>query len=233
MVAEKTTQKHTSIYAALAAAQNEFGVIYKNSSNPHFKSSYLDLAGLIDATQPILFKNELALTQTTEPAGEKFAEPTLITTLAHWPSGDTIVGVYPIRTTNDTNPQLFGAGVTYARRYSMQAMLGIAAEDDDGNAAAGLDNRGAAPAKTSAPASGEKKTFAASANKPASDRQKGMIDRLLKEAGYVTATAKAKKVKELAKKPLEDLTSKDASDIIDNLMNNKGAAGDDPETAPF
>ena len=52
-------------------------------------------------------------------------------------SGEWIGGVYPVRPAQNT-PQGMGSAITYARRYSLSAMLGLAADDDDdGNAASG------------------------------------------------------------------------------------------------
>jgi len=49
-------------------------------------------------------------------------------------SGESISGRYPLRPQQNT-PQAYGSALTYARRYSLAAMVGVVADDDDGNAA--------------------------------------------------------------------------------------------------
>jgi hypothetical protein len=113
----------------LAAAQAEMGNAAYNKVNPHFKSKYADLAGVREATLPILTKYGFAVIQTTFYLdGILF----LKTELAH-KSGDNRVSEYPIA---PGTPQQQGSALTYARRYSWSAITGIASEeDDDGNAA--------------------------------------------------------------------------------------------------
>jgi hypothetical protein len=120
-----------ALAAALAKAQAAFKPALKDASNPFFKSRYCDLSGAIDAVRDALSTNGLALVQSTD-AGDKLV---LHTTLLH-SSGEWISGTYPI-TAVKTDPQGIGSPVTYARRYSLMALLGIAAEDDDGEAAHG------------------------------------------------------------------------------------------------
>jgi hypothetical protein len=113
----------------LAAAQSEMGNAAYNKTNPHFKSKYADLAGVREATLPVLTKHGFAIIQTTY-----FHEGVLIlkTELAH-KSGDNRISEYPIA---PGTPQQQGSALTYARRYSWSAITGIASEeDDDGNAA--------------------------------------------------------------------------------------------------
>jgi hypothetical protein len=113
----------------LAAAQAEMGNAAYNKVNPHFKSKYSDLAGVREATLPILNKHGFAVIQTTF-----YLEGVLFlkTELAH-KSGDSRMSEYPIA---PGTPQQQGSALTYARRYSWSAITGIASEeDDDGNAA--------------------------------------------------------------------------------------------------
>jgi hypothetical protein len=113
----------------LAAAQAEMGNAAYNKVNPHFKSKYADLAGVREATLPILNKHGFALIQTvTVMEGQMYLQ----TELAH-KGGEVRIGVFPIA---PGTPQQQGSALTYARRYSWSAITGIASEeDDDGNAA--------------------------------------------------------------------------------------------------
>lgn len=117
---------------ALSAAQGEFEAATKDKTNPAFKSKYADLSACIDAVRPHLAKHGLAVVQTTVST-EK--EVLLRTTLLH-KSGQWIAGHYPI-VGEWAAPQKIGSAMTYARRYTLCAMLQIAQEDDDAEAAMG------------------------------------------------------------------------------------------------
>ena len=118
--------------AALAKAQGEFKHAKKDVANLFFKSKYADLSSVIDAAKKPLSDNGLAVIQTM---AIKESGVVLITTLAH-SSGQWIEGSYPISPIKN-DPQAYGSACTYARRYCFSAITGIAADDDDGNAASG------------------------------------------------------------------------------------------------
>ncbi len=100
----------------------------KNGGSYSYK--YADLAGLIAAAQAPLSKNGLAVIQTFEPGSPSMMH----TTLAH-SSGEWIRSTMPMQLTG-LAPQAVGSIVTYMRRYSFSAIIGVAAEeDDDGNGA--------------------------------------------------------------------------------------------------
>lgn len=128
-------QKSDSIAAlagALAKAQAVMQGAKKDSENPFFKSKYADLGSVWDACRDALTKNELAVIQTTEAEDEHGSIP-VETMLAH-SSGEWISGVLKVRPVKD-DPQGMGSALTYARRYALSAMVGVAPEEDDGNAA--------------------------------------------------------------------------------------------------
>jgi hypothetical protein len=115
---------------ALVKAQSVMKAAHFNKKNPHFKSSYADMNAVLDAVRKPLLDNGLAVTQTTEMRNGVFC---LITRLAHQ-SGEWIAGEYPLPATG--RPHEIGSAITYAKRYSLSAIAGISAdEDDDGNAA--------------------------------------------------------------------------------------------------
>jgi len=94
------------------------------------------LSAVLSAGREALSKNDLAVIQTTEPSD---AGIVVITTLAH-KSGEWIRGklcMTPVK--ND--PQGIGSCITYARRYALSAIVGIAQVDDDGNTASGKDKK--------------------------------------------------------------------------------------------
>lgn len=116
----------SKLFAALVAAGGEMKNPPKDSVNPHYKSRYADLATVLDTVRPVLAKHKLAVVQMpTEMDGG----PGLATTLVH-ESGEwmrSTVRLYPAK----SDPQGIGSALTYARRYGLQAALGIAADDDD------------------------------------------------------------------------------------------------------
>ncbi len=113
------------LIAALCKARGEFAPATKESTNPHFRSKYADLETVVNATFPSLVKHGLFVIQT-------FAGDTLETMLAH-ESGEWIKGTQPLLGKQD--PQGIASASTYARRYGLMAILGVAPEDDDGNVA--------------------------------------------------------------------------------------------------
>ena len=130
----RTVRMSPSIAAlakALALAQAEMENPPKDSVNPHFKSRYADLATVRDTIIPVLNRRGLSVAQLPcELAGS----PALTTLLLH-ESGEwieTTILLHPIK----VDPQGIGSALTYARRYALQSVAGVAADDDDdGNAA--------------------------------------------------------------------------------------------------
>lgn len=123
----KTSEQINELAKALAAAQGEMTNAPMLRVNPHFKSHYADLAAIRDAVVPALAKQGIALTQTMDFLPDNSF--VLVTTLTH-STGQFIDSYYPLP--NDpSKPQIMGAALTYARRYSLASICGIAAEDDD------------------------------------------------------------------------------------------------------
>ncbi len=119
-----------ALAAALSKAQADITGALKDSSNPFFKSKYADLASCWDACRKQLAVNGLAVIQTTDVTDSGVV---LVTTLAH-NSGEWMRGVLPI-VAKDNGPQAQGSGITYARRYALAAIVGLAQIDDDAEAA--------------------------------------------------------------------------------------------------
>ncbi|PWE26694.1 hypothetical protein C4N9_20760 [Pararhodobacter marinus] len=127
----ETKADHASIAAALAAAQAEMGKALKQANNPHFRSKYADLGNVMEACLPALNRHGIALIQ---PAGAEGDERFVETVLIHV-SGERLTCRVPLIVSKN-DMQGYGSAVTYARRYGLMCMAGIAPEDDDGNAAA-------------------------------------------------------------------------------------------------
>lgn len=120
---------NAGLLAALAKAQSKLGgAVTKDSTNPHFRNQYASLAAVLRAAIPALTSEGIALVQYRE-ASE------LVTVLGHVDGGLLEVR-YPLHPMKQ-DPQGWGSAMTYARRYQLMALLGLAADDDDGNAASG------------------------------------------------------------------------------------------------
>jgi len=125
-----TSETIIKIMPALIKAQGEFAPAVKAKVNPHFKSKYVPLDVVLDAIAEPLRNNGIAIIQQTDILDGRMV---LLTRLVH-ESGEWIAGRYPVQPVK-ADPQGEGSALTYARRYALMAIAGIAPEDDDGNAA--------------------------------------------------------------------------------------------------
>ena len=115
----------------LIAAQKAYKTVEKTGVNPQFKSKYATLDDLFTALLTALNDNGIALVQSSEFDGDMAS----VTTVLMHESGTTISSRLAMRP-NAITPQAIGSCLTYARRYSVQALCGCNGEaDDDGNAA--------------------------------------------------------------------------------------------------
>lgn len=128
----KTSEDIGALAAALAKAQGELKNIEKGKINSHFKTKYADIADGLDVVRPVLSKHGIAIIQATDmnPDTGIFW---LTTRLVHT-SGEWVESIYPLPV---GKAQEQGSAITYARRYSLFSMVGVAGtnEDDDGHAA--------------------------------------------------------------------------------------------------
>lgn len=130
-----------NVITALSKARSAMAAPVKRSANPAFRSKFADLQSILEAIEPALAAHDLVITQTLRRSGES---QELVTTLWH-ASGESIESVAELRAEKQTLQGL-GSAITYLRRYSIQALLNLAAEDDDGNSASGVGS--AKPAAT-------------------------------------------------------------------------------------
>ncbi len=126
----ETSTTITEISKALVKAQEELTNVVTNSTNPHFKSKYADLASVRDSATPVLNKNGLAVIQPAEGGHESVS----VTTRLIHTSGEWMESTLTIKP-DKPNAQGVGSAITYARRYMFMSLVGIAPEDDDGNEA--------------------------------------------------------------------------------------------------
>jgi len=133
----ESTSIQSQYSAALVAAIGELQNVAKTASNPYFKSKYAPLDAIVEATRPVLAKHGLAIQQFPLFRDGCAGVETTIIHKAGFSTSSTLL--LPLK---DQSPQGVGSAITYARRYSLAAVLGLATEDDDdGNASTGLTKK--------------------------------------------------------------------------------------------
>lgn len=121
------------LYLDLLKVQQEIESVDKDAKNPFFNSNYATLGATIEACKSILNKNNFIVIQ---PLQSDENGVYVCTTLIHT-SGGKIESKMRINQKEQNNPQAQGSAITYARRYSLQSILCMNEEDDDGNSATG------------------------------------------------------------------------------------------------
>ena len=114
-----------NICKKLYKVQKEIGGISKDSTNPFYDSKYFDINSLIKQVTPILEKHNLLLLQPIED-GKQYSR---IIDL----DGGMVESSLALPVNLDA--QKIGSAITYYRRYTLQSLLALQAEDDDGNSA--------------------------------------------------------------------------------------------------
>ena len=128
----------------LASAMLEFQKLSvsakKDGKNPHFRSNYSKLESVIEAVNQgnqfgLFFTQEIDYVWTSHHDAK--SEVVVVTTVRHENDENTYVSKLPIILSNANmeNPQKVGSAITYAKRYTLQAVYGLPSEDDDGNEA--------------------------------------------------------------------------------------------------
>lgn len=143
----RSSKEVNELFAALAKAQGEMEVASKDATNPYYGSNFASYKSMILASRPHLSKNGLAVTQ--PPVRLKNGIQILETILGH-SSGQWISSTIELKPRKkatrekpeladepDDGPQAFGSCITFMKRYAYASIVGIALEDDDGEAAEG------------------------------------------------------------------------------------------------
>lgn len=185
---EYMSQSIGNLAAALAAAQAEMKPAKETANNPAFRSKYADLTSCFEACNAVLPKHKLSISQVIIPAEAGYVS---VQTFLMHESGEWLSSVCTLKADGNRGvnaAQAAGSAITYARRYGLTAIVGLATDDDDGNSAgAPVQPQQRKPAQQPAPRQ------AAPAPAPApqpkqegeldGDRLKALFARL-KELGY-------------------------------------------------
>tara|TARA_R110000782_G_scaffold259415_1_gene349909 strand:- start:134 stop:634 length:501 start_codon:yes stop_codon:yes gene_type:complete len=113
-----------NIITKIHEAKNEIEVVAKNATNPHFKNTYADINALIAAVEPILLDKGLLLLQPIRD-GKQY------TIIYDTESGESVESCLALNSA--MKPQDQGSAITYFRRYTLQGLLCLMSDDDDGN----------------------------------------------------------------------------------------------------
>ncbi len=128
------SEKADVILIQLMKAKSEMGsAVKKDSANPFHKSKYASLGAHLELSEAVLFKYGLLMLHTPNMINSQHV---LVATLHHPESGQWIKSYLPLHNPK-SDSQGVGASLTYMRRYSINSMLGLNAEDDDGETASG------------------------------------------------------------------------------------------------
>ena len=204
---------------ALSNLQGKMVAVKKDAINPFYKSKYATLDTIWEAIRKPLSENGLSIVQTMNLVGDKSI---LETTLYHI-SGEWISGTQLVNPVKD-DPQSLGSAISYARRYSLSAILGIVTdEDDDANIATKPE---AKPKTKEEPKSAEKPVSSTTETSQKSEpsisvAQTKKIYALVKEKGITTDQARAYLKKIFNKMSTKELTISEASRLIEDIEAGK------------
>jgi len=201
---------------ALSGFQGKMTAVKKDATNPFYKSKYATLDTIWETIRKPLSDNGLSVAQTMGiiPDSKSVLETTLYHTSGEWISGTQLVN--PVK----DDPQSLGSAISYARRYSLSAILGIVAdEDDDANVA----TKPAAKTQEKPVLPNVKTTQKDEACIPAPQTKK--IYALVKEKGLTAAQMRDYIKKTFNKASSKELTTSEENRLIDDIESDKIGGG--------
>jgi len=201
---------------ALSTFQGKITGVKKDSVNPFFKSKYASLDTIWDTIRKPLSDNGLSVCQTLDnESGINMLDTTLMHTSGEWISGSMILN--PVK----DDPQGLGSAISYGRRYSLSAILGIVAdEDDDGNVATKPELKKTTTVKettTSKPVP----TTETTETPRITPAQTKKLYALAKEKNLTSERVKVYMKETFNKTSSKNLTLKEASQLIDDIDKGK------------
>ena len=195
---------------SLVKFNSEVSKIAKDAKNPFFKSNYVTLDKLIEATRPILQENGLVVMQS--PLSKEDGSIGIQTLLIH-ESGEFIESE-PIfmKPAKANDPQQAGSIISYMRRYSYQAILNLnTGEDDDANKSTSEEDK-----------KSKLNNKSYSNNKKLSEAQLKRMYVIGKNAGYENSKVDSMINQKYNKKAC-DMTKEEYDNVVEGLKNNLGA----------
>lgn len=203
----KTSESVKNIAKALAQFQAEVKNPTNTANNPYFNSKYAPLDEVLNTVRPILSKHGLSVLQFPSGDGQNI----IVTTVVMHESGEWIESDPLTLRADKATAQGAGSAITYARRYSLSAVLGISSEDDDDGNYATQQTKQAGKAQNKTQAISNKQT------KQATDSQIGAIYAIMKK-NKISDDEKIKgKVSSIVNRrisSMKELTKQEASKVI-------------------
>ena len=210
----------TNLVKALTTFQGKMTAVKKDATNPFYKSKYATLDTIWETIRKPLSENGLSIVQTMNLIeGNSVLETTLYHTSGEWISGTQLVN--PVK----DDPQSLGSAISYARRYSLSALLGVVSdEDDDANIATKQETKQEAkvPPRQNNPLLADPPEKSEGITVP----QTKKIHALAKEKGISPEEARAYMQKTFKKSSTKELTKGEASTMIEFL--NEIVPGEPP-----
>ncbi len=227
---------------ALVQVQAELKPVKRESTNDYLGTRYASLAECWEAVRALLTSNGLAVIQTMEPGtnGSVHVATTLAHTSGEWTRG--VLDVHPVK----ADPQSLGSAISYGRRYSLAAVLGLASGDDDGEQAMNRSSQPAQPRGQSQPTPNQGQQQRPPQSPPQSQGaqsqgqgqgQQWPASEKQRKAIFAISKQKQLDPKQVAGEllgrtvgSLNDLSSKEASLVIEHLNSRQSATqtGDAP-----
>lgn len=205
-----------SFFTAFLKVQKELDTktLRKGGTNPHFHNKYVPLDGLLKIVRPVLNKNDLVLIQSPIQIDGK---PALKTSILDVEGHGLVETMLLLMAKEDSQGQ--GSAITYARRYSLMALLGLAGdEDDDGNVASTGRDYSDTPAK---PAT--RQPLPPTNNSPATSAQINLMLTTIGRKGFGRDQADVIVCRLAAVEEIGLVSKKQASEIIERLFKMEAA----------
>lgn len=199
----KTSAENKDLFTALVKAQAAIHHASKDSTNPAFRSTYASLESVLDACKPHLNSNGIYLVQIPGADGRKVWVDTRLT----HETGQFIEGRLTLMA-KDEMAHAVGSAITYARRYSLAAFMGMGQEDDDGNS-----NSSPKSTKTNPPPKDDKAPKDESAKKELRER----LGKLMEEKGWTAEQVQTLMMKVFGVKASVMLKVEDLKLLVDTI----------------
>jgi len=133
----QTSAEVKNLFKAFHEAQQEMQAVHKDATNPFFKSSYATLENVVSVVKSAFNGKGLSFTQA--PGALVEGELTVSTRIMHV-SGEWMESDFQMPLAKK-DPQGTGAALSYSCRYSLMAICGLPATDDDAESATDRDNK--------------------------------------------------------------------------------------------
>jgi hypothetical protein len=182
------SEQINELATALSKAQSQMGVAKRTSANPFFKSSYAGLDAVWDAIQKPLTSNGLAVSQIVWRNEDRLMVTTeLLHSSGQWLRGDVGVRI-PLQKNKEgvefEDPQKLGSLITYLRRYSLAAIVGLAVEGEDDDAEGAMQRNGHSkpPERHQDQRTDKPKPSVKGGTTPMTEKQRGKLWAMCKDA---------------------------------------------------